>query len=212
VRNICAVLLLIGALVLFASMLLPMFSKATRDTTPVSGWRSIRRMFFFCTADGEYPYDRRGPEYALYDLSEYRAPWDGSVADEHQTQSVVSRSQSRPRNARWDSEDERLVDSGLDYINLPPKDISAISSNVIVLSYLPQDWRACWPIPFYGTEVCGHEGGEDRPWGEYVPWVRPSHFAGLPAMPVLALSDYGCRWGVYCGSKPREGSVSDGAK
>ena len=169
-------------------------------------------MFFFSTADGAYPYDQRGPEYALYALSKYRAPWDGSLADRHQTETVVSGTQTRPRNARWDSVDERLVDSGLDYINLSREDIAGISTNLIVLSYLPQDWQVCWPIPIYGTRVCGHTGGEDRPWGEYVPWVRPLRFSGLPADAVLALSEYGVRWGAYCGDTPREGPFPDGVK
>ena len=163
---------------------------------------SVRRtlhgaMLGYLANEHEYPYDPRGPEYALYGLSPY---YDIAKYHAHRRTTpkwpesddalsvITDGKASVPPPPVWNHREGRVLLYGVEYLNAPPQRLLDLPGAVVVMSYNTAAWSPCAALPVWDT---------DEYW-YYDPWVRPLSMMGLPAKELHAIDEYGRRWGVAC--------------
>ena len=170
------------------------FDSRVQHNRAFTGWTSVSHaMIVYESRTDTFPYDQAGPEAALYRIEAYGLD---TFHDWRLTEVVRTPLGIEERQVVWDRKSQRLLNSGLDYLNPHPDDTSITERNVIILSYKRDDWKTAWAVPVYATGLCHRYGVEISRWGWYSAWVRPMSFCGLPVEDVEKLSDYATRWGV----------------
>jgi hypothetical protein len=153
----------------------------------------------------QYPYDSRGPDYALYSLKKAYMACRSSAGGPlgltlpEQDYELIDRSGPGVSGKApvWDDGIGRMAYDALDYLNWPPERVKASTESTVLLSYDTSLWRRSSSVPYCVTGVIAPPYANWQ--ARYYPWVRPRRITGLPAASVYELSEYGRKWQVRAG-------------
>ena len=120
--------------------------KWSHKTQVPQSWRNLgavgTALNRYRLSNGFLPYDARGPDYALYLLSDYVSAPCFNTLPHHRVNT----------RARWDHVNKRLIGSDLEYLNM--QFIGREDASLIVLSEVPQDSeRWIWAVTCDGRAV-----------------------------------------------------------
>lgn len=171
----------------------------------------LTALHFYYFEHNSFPYDSRGPQYALFNLrAQYT--WSRQASHDQLRERLPDLAYGliRPKDARdvavepampvWDDKAGILVYPWVDYLNWDPEKVKASPQSIVLFSYDPLRWRRDMSMRFCVTGEVSPDFAAFR--GSYSPWVRPRHLVGLPSAPVYELSQYGLKWGL-CAKVPR---------